>query len=669
MYGLVFLFVAVRATDVLELMQLGVHYRPVESLAAEQSGYWRQEGRHLHRRAKSLNASSAGVVEAVDEILRQQMHPGTACHAKLHRYKTMRNTLHEHVNLVYSKERALVETIHAENSILGDLHARVKKILAQAAQQHKLCARDKAEACRQRDVYGGELKELREIGKAPQQPMALFQATTRRARRGRRAQAGLGSSARATMHARRLLSSHREYKACVGEAPTRATSLLQLSQEPQDFQPTNQQVSDHQHASTVTSGEKECQRERSMLENAWREAFMSIQNLLETANSACEDDSCAAAVDAHVQTTVPALHEERATRIKAIREAQHQLVGVRIEMGPLEAMLTKVEQVTKEAEEQCGSLEKGSEYLEEVRDLIKGMKRCPGLAAASFTIPEFQRTAVTTLDILGDTVADTDAKLTAACKDAAAEHDKEATRAATQTELRGRLVDGIPEANGFDAVVYGTCPGCHGVAHHGAAHGHLRRCYRPGATVNVKGESKNCQANAGHAVCVIDRSLAERGMGNVDLTFYFGTELPDGEEGILDTGAGFKSHSGLSFGWDCNGDVTVDYSSGRRNLGRGGGLGLNHFDRDNTCKNGPEYLPVHWNVALPNGEYDVTVDFPEYYHQDCTVEGEHWCGPETNNKACVVSKKVTVTDGKFTLQGFGHDSGKCHSVAKVVIKK
>eukprot|EP00451_Oxyrrhis_marina_P041652 CAMPEP_0204397012 /NCGR_PEP_ID=MMETSP0470-20130426/1855_1 /ASSEMBLY_ACC=CAM_ASM_000385 /TAXON_ID=2969 /ORGANISM="Oxyrrhis marina" /LENGTH=763 /DNA_ID=CAMNT_0051391371 /DNA_START=59 /DNA_END=2348 /DNA_ORIENTATION=+ len=660
---------AVGASDVLELMQVGVHCEAVESLAAEQAEFWRHEGKALHKVATTVNASALGVAEDVDEFLRNQMNPDNTCHAKLYRYQNMLNHLHDDVNLVYSKEKTLVETIQAEEAIVSDLNARIKRALEDAAAKKKQCAETKAEACAQAQTYAGELEELKQIGHSPEHPLALFQATMRRARRTGVA-AGLGSSARATLHARRLKASHREYKTCLAETPGAVASLLQLSQEPEEFQASNQQVSEHKFDATVTFGEKECERERERLEKAWREAYMSIEDLLETNTAACEDDSCENAVDAELQTTLPPMHEEQSERIKTIREAQHELVKVRAEMEALEPTLKKVEIATADAQEQCGTLEKGSEYLEEVRDLIKGMKRCPGLAGAAFTIPEFQRTVtVTTLDIMGESVADTDAKLDAACKDAAAEHDREATRAATQTELRGRLIDGIPETNDFQMSLYGICPGCRGVSYQGSADGHLRRCYKPQATVNVKGESKDCQENLGHAVCVIDRSLAERGMGNVDLTFFFGTELPAGEEGILDTGAGFKSHGGLSFGWDCNGDANVDYSSGRRNLGRGGGLGLNHFDRSNTCKNGGEYLPVHWNVLLPSGEYDVTVNFPEYYHQGCTVEGENWCGPETNNKACVVSKKVTVTDGKFTLQGFGHDSGECHSVAKVVIKK
>jgi hypothetical protein len=40
-------------------------------------------------------------------------------------------------------------------------------------------------------------------------------------------------------------------------------------------------------------------------------------------------------------------------------------------------------------------------------------------------------------------------------------------------------------------------------------------------------------------------------------------------------------------GWDCQGDATVDYAGGRRGLDRGGGLGINHFDRDGLRAGSP----------------------------------------------------------------------------------
>ena len=55
-----------------------------------------------------------------------------------------------------------------------------------------------------------------------------------------------------------------------------------------------------------------------------------------------------------------------------------------------------------------------------------------------------------------------------------------------------------------------------------------------------------------------------------------------------------------------DGDPNVDYSSGRRGLGRNDGLGINHFDRNGECAG-----PVNWEVGVPNGDYDVVVDFGE----------------------------------------------------------
>jgi hypothetical protein len=154
-----------------------------------------------------------------------------------------------------------------------------------------------------------------------------------------------------------------------------------------------------------------------------------------------------------------------------------------------------------------------------------------------------------------------------------------------------------------------------------------------------------------------------------NLQFFFGSQAPSAD-GILDTGAGFADHDGLEYGWNCDGNADVDYSSGRRGLGRGAGNGLNHFDRANSCRDSKgKYLPVNWEVAVPNGRYQVTVVFPEHYHTGCEVEGKKACSEKTEGKVCEFNKSVKVKDGKLTVTGYGHDSGKCHSLSVVKIQK
>ena len=46
----------------------------------------------------------------------------------------------------------------------------------------------------------------------------------------------------------------------------------------------------------------------------------------------------------------------------------------------------------------------------------------------------------------------------------------------------------------------------------------------------------------------------------------------------LDDGTGFRTgrgSDGLAYGWDCAGDTSVSYASGRRGLDRDAGLGMN----------------------------------------------------------------------------------------------
>ena len=83
--------------------------------------------------------------------------------------------------------------------------------------------------------------------------------------------------------------------------------------------------------------------------------------------------------------------------------------------------------------------------------------------------------------------------------------------------------------------------------------------------------------------------------------FYFGTAIPGsaGDGALLDDGTGYASgrSAGLTFGWNCDGNPDVDFSGGRRGLGRDGGLGINHFDRNGECPG-----PVNWEIEVPNGQ-------------------------------------------------------------------
>ena len=156
------------------------------------------------------------------------------------------------------------------------------------------------------------------------------------------------------------------------------------------------------------------------------------------------------------------------------------------------------------------------------------------------------------------------------------------------------------------------------------------------------------------------------------LSFYFGTELPGNapDTAVLDDGTGFAAgrEGGLDYGWDCGGDTNVDYSGGRRGLSRDNGLGINHFDRDGTCGTTADPGRVNWQIAVPNGEYNAIVDFGEVGTAAsilCEVEGAVVC-PEMEGEAeCVYMGPVMVSDGFFTVTGFSHDTGACHSISLV----
>eukprot|EP00930_Biecheleria_cincta_P017729 TRINITY_DN1399_c0_g2_i1.p1 TRINITY_DN1399_c0_g2~~TRINITY_DN1399_c0_g2_i1.p1 ORF type:complete len:731 (-),score=72.81 TRINITY_DN1399_c0_g2_i1:151-2043(-) len=161
---------------------------------------------------------------------------------------------------------------------------------------------------------------------------------------------------------------------------------------------------------------------------------------------------------------------------------------------------------------------------------------------------------------------------------------------------------------------------------------------------------------------------------SVSYSFLFGGQSHSSYSGaILDMGYGYgdyKTTEGYSYGWLCNGspmDSTQESSQrgGIRSPPRST-YGLNHFDRSNKCKSGSTYLPVTWKVGVPAGTYQVSVLFPESYKSKCSVMGTNaGCG----TSSCTYTSTVTVGNDGFYIGGYGHDSGKCHSVGLVTISR
>jgi len=163
-------------------------------------------------------------------------------------------------------------------------------------------------------------------------------------------------------------------------------------------------------------------------------------------------------------------------------------------------------------------------------------------------------------------------------------------------------------------------------------------------------------------------------------TWYFGQELPSYEKVALDAGAGFgkgpDTSDGLTYGWNCAGDTDVHFQWGRRKRQSFLDIGKTNIDLLARCKSGwlwkRNWKPVNWEVALPNGDYNVEVIFPGDDTDGCEVEGEPACASGDSNtmtdfEFCKYQKIVKVSDGRLTVTGFSYFSKKCKSLAKVSI--
>jgi len=183
---------------------------------------------------------------------------------------------------------------------------------------------------------------------------------------------------------------------------------------------------------------------------------------------------------------------------------------------------------------------------------------------------------------------------------------------------------------------------------------------------------------------------------------------------ILDSATAYGAgEQGLDYGWLCDGSTTfsgpviagkpsgegtaVDYTSGTRAPPREI-YGLNHFDRHGACTSGVDHegtdwglRPVSWEVGLPDGFYEVQVDFAadSSNWDNCLadaqgdgalwsvqVEGEIGC---YHKPGCMYQDVVAVEDGALTVTGYSHyaagptqdaaDYGSCHSIAFVKIQR
>eukprot|EP00451_Oxyrrhis_marina_P001433 CAMPEP_0204275526 /NCGR_PEP_ID=MMETSP0468-20130131/26156_1 /ASSEMBLY_ACC=CAM_ASM_000383 /TAXON_ID=2969 /ORGANISM="Oxyrrhis marina" /LENGTH=543 /DNA_ID=CAMNT_0051251883 /DNA_START=83 /DNA_END=1714 /DNA_ORIENTATION=+ len=495
----------------------------VVDLARAQAAYWRTSKGAFAKLSEHTRMAQDNMNDAVTEMITAQESSGDSCHAALYRYRNTMNQLHFQLNMSYSKETTLVDAISAEEEIIKDLEHRINKKTAQFAKRLAECKARKEEACEQFEMYSAELQELQQLGSSPETPIGLFQSVIRQAARqpGRQLQLlGLKSSAAAATAARRVVTASRALQSCISKSGAKpAVAALQLSQPAETTTAVpvttieahnsgGASESDRKFDHTVTFSPEQCEAERAELERTWRKSFLIIEDLVEETGETCNDNTCEETVEEERATQMPLLHEERSTRIETVRKAQKELTDEKANLEDLESALTKLTTTTEQTQEECGAMEKGSQYLEAVRDLLMKMKNCPGLSGAVFQIPAFKEIGELGIRPKLDTDAEIDAKMAEICTTAGTAAGEE-YRPAQQSELTQRVVENLPETNPKDVPILGVCPNCNGTAYQGSVTGHHRKCFKAGAGINTTGLSHDCSQQNVAVVCVADYSLAE----------------------------------------------------------------------------------------------------------------------------------------------------------------
>mmetsp|Transcript_2662 Transcript_2662/g.5968 ORF Transcript_2662/g.5968 Transcript_2662/m.5968 type:complete len:536 (+) Transcript_2662:60-1667(+) len=488
----------------------------VLSLARAQSAYWKTASVAV----AVLNQTQPTTVGAVDAYINTQTDSDESCHAKVYRFSVLLNKLHGEVNLAYSEEKTLVETISSAETTITDLEVRITTLTEMYEKKKSECVNVREEGCKLYAQYSEELKELIAIGKSPASPIAVYQTLVTQASRrgaGRALQlVGMrGAGSGAAIATRRVVSNSRALQACLARLGLEKEGVAQLQrqvQEPFDDRiKVDAEVSDQKYADTVTMNPEKCEEERKELEYSWRKAFMVVESLANQTSYDCNSTECEESIEAQKAAELPMLHEERSTKIDEVREAQKQLEVVKEQLEGLETSLKKVEDTAARTEQECGSMEQGSKYLQAVRDILKQLKLCPGLPGATFRIAHFRAYADVEVKLKLEADTATDQKMMEACKRKVAD-ESDKVRAANHTEILERVIDGLPEINDQRDPVMGICKGedCVGQTYPGATSGHLRSCFREQVELNINGTSDGCGPDI-HvmAVCVVDLTYEE----------------------------------------------------------------------------------------------------------------------------------------------------------------
>lgn len=245
---------------------------------------------------------------------------------------------------------------------------------------------------------------------------------------------------------------------------------------------------------------QECLKQKEELEKVYVKAFVELSRLKteydELANStACFDatNSAYKARRAPIQDEADKLASKIAGKIKDLESLKPRLESA----TNAEALLRKQ---VKTLSNQCKDLGPTISDLDKVRDAIRALSECPGLARAKFSLPKWTGEWVRVRQkATGQSDDDLDEKMNKACAKA-----EKGTRAAEVGEIEEATVLGIPLKNSGPVPLMGTCPNCEGREDKERKSGHLRKCWRTGKPLTVKSRSDTCGEGDRVVLCVND---------------------------------------------------------------------------------------------------------------------------------------------------------------------
>lgn len=456
----------------------------------QHQAYW-----HGHRHSQRSLMSRGDMLrrdadKSLDELIAQfetkNKGSGDACHARLLEAKHLLNELHTRLQDLQRDIEAKEDVVEAEQAVLEGERTKKKVLEEWKEGELQKCKEEREEAERMYQQYSNELKELQQIA-SPNVTMTLRKNQTSLIATSLLQQAQTEPKTTISLlgigiQLDDMLNAHEELVHCLRNSTSNATPA------------------------TATASPEVCAEEQAQLQRNFTKAYVAIKKMTDSYDEARNDTTCDQGVEDEFHGRLNPVLEAITKAADALQDALTALRSLNDELKRLNDSAERLEKHIKELAETCEESKEVTEYLGNVRDLIKDMKKCPGLDRVNFVVATFQGFAVWSQNAVTDSDEAQDMLMDLACRNGI--RKVQGARAALHSEIINAAIVGGPINNTGAAELMGKCTGndCVGstVPFAQAVSGHARFCWSRGTTLKAQNADRTCTTGNRIVPCVTD---------------------------------------------------------------------------------------------------------------------------------------------------------------------